>query len=313
MRRLPRATAGLIIYMLVIFNIERITLQDTTFIDIKGFVYVLVALFIIAIIQFDQIRTQSNGILLFVATTLYFIGKFSVFYYYTTWNENTIYLIITELAVLWLGILLAKIVGDAIRDFEEAVEAITFSNLEKTQDLEEAMRGIQAEFYRSRRYNYPVTLVVVQPETNPLEYNPHIAIKEIQQSLLSRYSTVRLARELSKNLRLLDTIIDLKKNMRFAILYPQTEGNKADTLIQRINQVASDMGIAVTCGHASFPSDALTFQELLHTASDNMRYPTVASPLRPAPVLRTEPAEPIPLENEAENEAPGETQAEQES
>jgi hypothetical protein len=248
-------------------------------VDIKGFVYVLIALAILAIIQFGRIRDQPLGILLFVATTLYFIGKFSVFYYYTRWNENTIYLIITELAVLWIGIWLAKLVGNAIKDFSDAVESITFSSLEKTKTIDEAKREIQAEFYRSRRYNYPLTMVVVQPETNLMEYNPQIAIQEMQRALLSRYATVSLARELSKDLRLLDTIIDLKRNMRFAILYPQTEGDKADYLIERINTIATELGIGVTCGHASFPTDALTFDELLNTASDHMRYPSVAKPL----------------------------------
>jgi len=279
MRRLPRSVGGLVVYLLVIFNIERLTLQDTALVDIKGFVYVLVALFILAIIQIERVRNQSLGIMLFLATTAYFIGKFSIFYYYTQWNENSIYLIITELAVLWIGIWLAKLVGNAIKDFSDAVESITFSSLEKTKTLDDADREIHAEFYRSRRYNYPLTLVVVQPETNPLEYNPHIAIQEMQRALLSRYATVSLARELSKDLRLLDTIIDLKKNMRFAILYPQTEGNKADYLIDRISTIATDLGVGVTCGHASFPSDALTFDELLTTASDHMRFPSIAKPL----------------------------------
>ena len=271
MRRLPRAITGLVIYLLIIFNLERITFQDVKLIDIKGFVYVMIALSIVFIIQFDFFRRQSIGILLFISTILYFIGKYFVFYYYTNWDENTVYLIITELCFLWLAILIARIAGTAIKDFETAVESITFSDIEKTRLLDEARRDIQAEFYRSRRYNHPLTLVVVQPNTNPIEFNPQVAIEEIQNSMLSRYATVSLARELSKNLRLLDTIIDLKKNMRLAILYPQTEGYKADFLIQRINSVADNMGISVTCGHASFPNDALTFDELLRTATDNMR------------------------------------------
>ncbi len=278
MRRLPRSITALVFYLFFIFNIERVTLQDAGIVDIKGFVYLLVALFVLVIIRVDRIRDQSLGILLFLATTVYFIGKFSVFYFYTLWNENTIYLIITELAVLWIGIWLAKMVGDAVKDFSEAVESITFSSLEKTKTLEEADRDIQAELYRSRRYNYPLTLVVVQPETDPLEYIPQIAIQEMQKSLLSRYAAVSLARELGKELRLLDTIIDLKHNMRFAILFPQTDGGKADYLIDRIYKIAIDLGVGVTCGHASFPSDALTFDELLYTASDHMRYPTSSKP-----------------------------------
>jgi len=278
MRRLPRSITALVLYLFVIFNIERVTLQNIGVVDIKGFVYLLVALFVLVIIRIDRIRDQSIGVLLFLATTVYFIGKFSVFYYYTQWNENTIYLIITELAVLWIGIWLAKMAGNAVKDFSEAVESITFSSLEKTKTLEEADRDIQAELYRSRRYNYPLTLVVVQPETDPLEYVPQIAIQEMQRSLLSRYAAVSLARELGKELRLLDTIIDLKHNMRFAILFPQTDGGKADFLIDRIYKIATDLGVGVTCGHASFPSDALTFEELLYTASDHMRYPTNSKP-----------------------------------
>ena len=275
MRRLPRAITGLIIYLLVIFNLERITIQDASIIDIKGFVYVLISIFIVLILQVDFVRRQSAGVLILAATISYLIGKFFVFYYFTTWDGNTIYLIITEISLFWIGILIARIAGAAMVDFQDAVESITFSHLEKAKDIKIAQDEIQTEFYRSRRYNYPLTLIVVQPDTNPLEYNPHIAVREIQQSMLGRYATVSLVRELNKNLRLLDTVIDLKDNMRFAILSPQTEEDKAENLIQRINSIANNMGISVTCGHATFPKDALTFEELLRTASDHMRFPLV--------------------------------------
>jgi len=279
MRRLPRAITGLILFLLIFFNLERITLQDTSIIDIKGFVYVLISIFIILILQVDFVRRQSAGVLILASTIFYLVGKFFVFYYFTNWDENTIYLIITEISLVWIGILIARIAGAAMVDFQDAVESITFSHLEKAKDITSAHGEIQTEFYRSRRYNYPLTLIVVQPDTNPLEYNPHIAVREIQQSMLGRYATVSLVRELSNNLRLLDTVIDLKDNMRFAILSPQTEEDKADNVIQRINTIANDMGISVTCGHATFPKDALTFEELLRTATDHMRFPLVSSQL----------------------------------
>lgn len=275
MRRLPRAITGLIIYLLVFFNLERITLQDTSIIDIKGFVYVLISIYIILILQVNFVRRQSTGILILTSTIFYLIGKFFLFYYFTNWDENTIYLIITEISLIWIGILIARIAGNALVDFQNAVESITFSDLEKAKDISAAQDEIQTEFYRSRRYNYPLTLIVVQPDTAPLEYNPHIAIREIQQSMLGRYATVSLVRELSNNLRLLDSVIDLKDNMRFAILSPQTEEDKAVNLIQRINTIANEMGISVTCGHATFPYDALTFEELLRSATDHMRFPLV--------------------------------------
>jgi len=265
---------------LVIFNIDRIVIDNEKLVDIAGFVFVIIALFIILIIQFDFFRRQSIGTLLFISIILYFIGKFFIFSYYTDWNGKTGYLILTEIAVLWIAILLARIASSSLKDFQEAVESISFSNLDRARELDEALSDIQAEFYRSRRYNYPLTLVVVQPDRNPNEYNPNAAIMEIQQSMQSRFATVSLARELSKNLRLLDTIIDLKKNMRFAILYPQTEGDKATSLIQRINAVADQMGISVACGHASFPDDALTFDELLRTANDKIRFPLVSGQMK---------------------------------
>lgn len=280
MRRLPISISGLVFYLLVIFNIDRIVIDNEKLVDIAGFVFVIIALFIILIIQFDFFRRQSIGTLLFISIILYFIGKFFIFSYYTDWNGKTGYLILTEIAVLWIAILLARIASSSLKDFQEAVESISFSNLDRARELDEALSDIQAEFYRSRRYNYPLTLVVVQPDRNPNEYNPNAAIMEIQQSMQSRFATVNLARELSKNLRLLDTIIDLKKNMRFAILYPQTEGDKATSLIQRINAVADQMGISVACGHASFPDDALTFDELLRTANDKIRFPLVSGQMK---------------------------------
>ena len=273
MKRLPRSIVSLIIYLLVLFNLERIPQQDTQVIDIKGFVYILIVILIISIIQIETVRNISLPYLLIGSTILYVIGKFIVFYYWTAWDNGQVYLIITELSLIWLAVILARMIGTYLGDFKKAVESITFSGLEKAKNLNDAREEIQTEFYRSRRYNYPLTLVVVQPDTNPLEYNQNIAIKEIQTSMLGRYAAVRLAKELSKNLRLLDTIIDLGKDTSIAILYPQTDGDKADYLINRINSSAHDMGFSVACGHASFPSDALTFDELLRVASDNVKFP----------------------------------------
>ena len=68
-------------------------------------------------------------------------------------------------------------------------------------------------------------------------------------------------------------IIDLDKGKRFAILYPETTEENALPLVERVYQIAKDMGITVRAGMASFPESAVTFEELLKRSVESLGMP----------------------------------------
>lgn len=293
MKRLPRAMISILLYLTVLYNLERIKINNVSLIDIKGFVYALVIISILVLLQWRTARQQSLPMLMLVTLVFYAIGKFFFFFDWTTWDGNSAYLAIAEITLIWLGVLLAYQAGLYMDDFEDAIKNITFSGMERSRQLDKTTEDIRAEMYRSRRYNHPLTMVVIEPETIPLNMDLNIAIREVQQSMMERYYSVNMARAIHEDLRLVDMIIDLDKGKRFAILYPETTQEKALPLVERVYKIAKDMGITVRAGMASFPENAVTFEELLKRSIDELGMPD------------------FPKINKNENENPSKAEAEE--
>ena len=270
MKRLPRAMILILLYLTLLYNLERISINDIQLIDIKGFVYALVIIVIVIILQWKPARKLMLPTLMLITLMIYGIGKFFVFLYWTTWDINSAYLIIAEVTLIWLGVLLAYRAGVYMEDFENAVRNITFSDEEEARELDKTIEDIRVEMYRSRRYNHPLTMVVIEPETIPLNMDMSIAIREVQRSMFERYFTVNMARAIQQNLRLVDIIIDLDKGKRFAILYPETNRENVIPLVERVYKTAKEMGITIRAGLASFPENAVTFDELLKYSVDKL-------------------------------------------
>lgn len=261
---------AILLYLTLLYNLERIEINGAPLIDIKGFVYALVIIAIILILQWEAARKLSLTNIMIIMLGTYIVGKFFIFLYWTTWDSNSAYLVIAEIALIWLGVALAYKAGEYMDDFENAVQNITFSGSENAKELAHNQENIHVEMYRSRRYNHPLTIAVIEPETIPLDVNMNIAIREVQQSMFERYFTVNLARAIYQDLRMVDQIIDLDKGKRFAILYPETTREKAIPLVERVYKIAKDMGITLRAGIASFPENAVTFEELLKRSIDDL-------------------------------------------
>ena len=270
MKRLPRAMITIILYLTLLYNLERITINRESLIDIKGFVYGLVIIAIVILLQSRRARKLSLPAIMLITLGVYAVGKFFIFLYWTIWDANSAYLIIAEISLIWLGVLLAYRAGVYMEDFEDAVRSITFSDMQNARELDKTTDDIRVEMYRSRRYNHPLTLVVIEPETVPLNMDMNIALREVQRSMLERYYTVNMARAIHEDLRLVDMIIDLDKGKRFAILYPETTQEKALPLVERVYKIAQDMGITIRAGMASFPENAVTFEELLKRSVNDL-------------------------------------------
>lgn len=270
MKRLPRAMIAILLYLTLLYNLERIEINGAPLIDIKGFVYALVIFVIIVLLQWEAARKLSLTTILIIMLVVYIIGKFFVFLYWSTWDANSAYLVIAEISLIWLGVALAYKAGKYMDDFQNAVRNITFSGIDNAKELASTQENIQIEMYRSRRYNHPLTIAVIEPETIPVDVNMNIAIREVQQAMFERYFTVNLARAIYQDLRMVDQIIDLDKGKRFAILYPETTRENAVPLVERVYKTAQDMGITLRAGIASFPENAVTFEELLKRSVDDL-------------------------------------------
>ncbi len=177
-----------------------------------------------------------------------------------------------ELVFLVTGMMLAREITLSFREMEQTVEKLIFATFSGRALLfEEAAKVIQTELARSRRYNRPLSLVIIEPDPAAIgaEFQP--APREIQQQLARRYVMAQIAEILDKEARNTDTIVKQDKPDRFIILCPETQTSNTNTLIRRVvEKTRAQVGVQVGFGVAAFPDEAMTFEELLQKAEAKM-------------------------------------------
>jgi hypothetical protein len=161
-------------------------------------------------------------------------------------------------------------VGWNLDDFEKAVENITFSEIKRASNLKDAVDSINNEIYRSRRYNHPLTMIMVEPLKGSQEMILNQSVREVQESMISRYVSISLARALREYIRRTDMLVEQPDKGRFIVITPETGKIESDRVVSKIYDAASSIGAEVAVGICAFPDDALTLEDMLCRAELNL-------------------------------------------
>ncbi|BBB49582.1 nucleotidyl cyclase domain-containing protein [Pelolinea submarina] len=263
MKRLPVSIILLIIFLAFFFNLERIDVGDQELININTFVYILITLAVVFIVMLPVLRRMKITLLLFFSDLLYFILKFAVFKENPFWGGYYSYITLVEFTMFSLGVVIAHWVGANMDDFEKAVENITFAEIKRASNLRDAVESINNEIYRSRRYNHPLTMIMVEPLKGSQEMILNQSVREVQESMISRYVSISLARALREYIRRTDMLVEQPDKGRFIVITPETNKIESDRVISKIYQAASSIGAEVAVGLCAFPDDALTLEDML--------------------------------------------------
>lgn len=180
-----------------------------------------------------------------------------------------------EVVLLVTGMMLAREITLAFRELEQTIEKLIFATFSGRALLfEEAAKVIQVELARSRRYDRPLSLVIIEPDSAGIAAQFQPAPKEIQKHLTHRFAMAQIAEILDKEARNTDIIIKQEKPDRFIILCPETQTSNTNTLIRRVvEKTRAQTGVQVGFGVAAFPEEAMTFEELLQKAEAKMVKP----------------------------------------
>jgi len=144
----------------------------------------------------------------------------------------------------------------------DGLSACTYPN--RTLNLAAAQDRISTEIQRSRRYNRPLSVLALEFEhVNEGEDNKS---ELIQKDLLKRFTLAKIGQIIGNHARQTDLIIDDQAE-HFIIVCPETDQKASKVLANRIrNAIQEQMDAWVMWGAASFPNEALTFDDLLATA-----------------------------------------------
>lgn len=273
MNHLKVSLVNLILGLAIFFNVERLDFGQQNFIDIQSFVYLLGMAAVLSLLLLPPLTRSSVSLSLALWLSLFLLLKFFVFNNRPILGSVYTYLTITEAGLVAALIVLAHRVGTGLQDFMESVRSITLSKAgQQILQVDDARELVRAEMTRSRHYHRPLSVIVAVPPSDGVQIVAPVLVQEAEQAFVHRYASARLVTLIRKEIRLMDTVLEDRKNGRFIILCPEINGQNSGVLIERIRMaVEQELGIEVQCAAASFPDKALTFEELVSQAESQLQ------------------------------------------
>ena len=277
MKRLKLSLIILFIFLMVIFNWERLEWSTGIELGIHTFVYILAltAVVLLLIIP-DKIKRLSIFVFMAIWACVYFVLRLTVFNTPPLFEVMNTYVTVTELAILMIAIALTYECASQLRQFEKFEEDVFMPPElgKRILNSEGAVEEIKTEFSRSRRHNIPLTLVVIQPSVTSIakiKNEVNQVVEGIQRRMTGFFISASLVKIILAEARRTDLIVRRGENDSFLIVCPETKGEDVICLAQRIQEMAGkNLGIAISYGIASFPDEALTYDELLECAESQL-------------------------------------------
>jgi hypothetical protein len=277
MIRLRWWTFGLVLQLALFYNFERLHIDQGVAVNIEPYSYALVMVAVLATLAvpaFSQapVRTALAG-----WAVVYVAGHLILLPHVSLVGPDHVYTLFLELGMLILAVALATQVARALREFARAVEQLTIPDAERwVLEIRHAADTIRAEVNRSRRYQRPLSVLVVEPMLGTVCFTLERLFAEVQRGIARHYAIVNLARMLKITLRRTDVIaLEDRIRGRFIVLCPETTTDGATILSDRIEVYAQrELGFSVTCGTAIFPDDALTFEDVVRVAVSRVGNPS---------------------------------------
>lgn len=264
MSRLKRNITTLVIYLLLVISISQISSSIVPS-QFYLFFYVMMTIAVFQTMVIPVFQRWS----LFPTISIWWVA-YLVFWFFISRNASAINseLLFIGLILTSIAVALAREVASSIQELEHTLDKLVFSNFSgRAALLEDSLEEVKTELTRSRRYHRPLSLVIIEPDQNAIKEDMEQTMKEIQFLIAKRYATAHLAEIINKEARRTDIIIKQDKPDRFIILCPETQGSNTNTLVRRIIEAAQEKtGAMVGFGIASFPEEALTFEELVNKA-----------------------------------------------
>ena len=272
MQRSLNTIVGLIVYLAIFFNLGRIIVGDQNLVDIQAFVYILATIAVISIIIIPLLRHQEAPILLVSWGLIYVLCKIFIFRDPPLLGGRFTYLSVTELTLVLISVFLAHLFAQNMAKLENLLETALFPKLDRRiYSMETAGKIIEYEFIRGRRYNHPISAMVVEPDPGASEWPDAADLDQVVRDFKKRYLIAKMAKVVSKQARLTDLVVETDEEGRFIIVCPETTSDNSVLFAKRLQAaIKENLGVSLAYGIATFPEDARTFEAILDKAESKL-------------------------------------------
>ncbi len=277
MKKLRVSFLGLILYLAVLFCLERVGWQEPALVY-SAWINFWITLAAITLILLLPVLSRANSAVIAVMTTIFYLAV--RFYFQWMHPQNPVfggiftYITGAQLFMLVIAVNLTVKLVSKINEIDDAIEDITLGNTNyQIQMRDKAISDIEREFVRSSRHHFPLSVIVVQPDAESVDTTMFQSVREIQQRMMSRFLLSRLVNITSNSVRRTDLIVNqAPDDNSFVVFSPDTSSNNAELLIKRIQtSIENQTKIKIHCGQATFPDEGLNFDDLVRIAYDRLQ------------------------------------------
>lgn len=269
MTNLKRSFFWAAFYLAVIFVLGQTDYSGRPIINFASYFYLAVILAVPITLFFPSISRVSSYVPLSVWAGVYLV-LLQIVDRGLSANTDEFSVIVLEFVLLEVGVWFAYQLAVQLSHAESIMDALALSAFpNRAHDIEEEQQRIKIELTRSRRYHRPLSLVMIES----VGADDKVAIemlKGIQHDLMNRFTSARVGQIIDDRIRQTDLVLRDYRG-RFVVLCPETDLVSAELLANRIVQAVKERtDLLVLFGVAAFPDEALTFDDLLHTASERL-------------------------------------------
>ena len=269
MTNLKRSFFWAAFYLAVIFVLGQTDYSGRPIINFASYFYLAVILAVPITLFFPSISRVSSYVPLSVWAGVYLV-LLQIVDRGLSANTDEFSVIVLEFVLLEVGVWFAYQLAVQLSHAESIMDALALSAFpNRAHDIEEEQQRIKIELTRSRRYHRPLSLVIIESVGD----DDKVAIemlKGIQHDLMNRFTSARVGQIIDDRIRQTDLVLRDYRG-RFVVLCPETDLASAELLAKRIVQAVKERtDLLVLFGVAAFPDEALTFDDLLHTASERL-------------------------------------------
>lgn len=268
MSNLKNSIAFLFLYLVLVLGIAQVRYIEENVLNFQPAFFILLGVSVFGGLYIPMMVPLSIYLYLFSWSVIY--GLVWFFYWRMHIPVLNAQLLGIQFVLVIIGAGLSFDVGrhlDGINSLLEGLSASTYPN--RTLEIKRAEDRISAELTRSRRYHHPLSLLLVELDKKA-EGEDIKVVKGLQKDLLHRFAIARIGQIISDRARETDLILR-DRSGRFLLLCPETNSENSLLFGERIRRaVMESMGADVNWSFASFPEDALTFEELVEFAEHRL-------------------------------------------
>jgi hypothetical protein len=269
MTNLKRSFFWAAIYLALIFVLGQSDYAGRPIINFASYFYLAVLVAVPVTLFFPSISRVSVYVPLLVWAGVYLVLLQIINRNYSA-NTGELPVIVLEFMLLEVGVWFAHQLALQISHAESVMDALALSAFpNRANDIDSENQRIKIELTRSRRYHRPLSLIVIESESED-DKTTREMLKSIQHDLLNRFTSARVGQIIDDRIRQTDLVLRDRRG-RFIILCPETDLGNASLLARRISQAVKErISLNVFWGVASFPEEALTFEDLLQKARERL-------------------------------------------